>query len=203
MEQVVIGCDPDSKNFSVVVTINDRLVAMRQKRLPDNVPVSRRNFVVMKWVRSICKEYGGEGREVHFFIEAPFVSPKTIRAAIPLGRLNGSALCGALDGGAVTSQDIVIQSWKKDVVGNGNASKPQIAQWAKECWPAVYDKAAGRQDLIDAAGINRYGKMLLDRAAYYGDGVEEPKPRRRPKKTAPPRKRVAKKIIRPKRKASA
>jgi Holliday junction resolvasome RuvABC endonuclease subunit len=190
MEQVVIGCDPDSKLFSVVVTINDKLEAVRQKRLPDNVPVSRRNFVVMKWIRSLCREYGGEDREVHFFIEAPFVSPKTIRAAIPLGRLNGSALSGALDGGAITSQDIVIQSWKKEIVGNGNSTKQQIARWAKECWPAVYDKAAGRQDLLDAAGINRYGMKLLERAAYYGGDMEEPKPKRRPKKIGPPKRKA-------------
>jgi Holliday junction resolvasome RuvABC endonuclease subunit len=172
--QVVIGCDPDSKHFSVIITKDDRLVGVRQKRLPDNVPMSRRCYVVMKWVRSVVREYAKEGCDVHFYIEAPFVSPKFLKAVIPLARLNGAALAGALDGGAVTSQDIVIQSWKKETVGNGNASKPQIKEWCRECWPIVFEKADGRQDLMDAAGINRYGAKLLERTRYY-EGVSKPK----------------------------
>lgn len=163
MGVAVIGIDPDSKKLSAVVTVDDARPVLRQKVLPTNVPIARVCAVAYKWTFNLVAEYHRAGDVVHLFVEAPFVSPKTIRAVIPLARLNGAMLAAGMSARAVTVLDVNITSWKKEVVGKGNASKPQIADWCRDCWPMVYEEAAGRQDLLDAAGINRYGAGVVKR----------------------------------------
>lgn len=182
MGQAVIGMDPDSKKMSAVITVDDANPVLRQKVLPTSVPDSRKLDVVWSWVYRLVKEYKEQGHDVHLFYEAPFVSPKTIRAVIPLAQLKGAALAAAQRAGAITAQAVVIQTWKKDIIGMGNASKPDIARWCKTCWVVVYKEANGRQDLMDAAAINRHGANLVKRMAkiekFYMQHPEEAKTKR-------------------------
>ncbi len=72
--------------------------------------------------------------------------------------------------GAVTAAFTPVQvgAWKKAVIGVGDASKDLIADRMKDLWPTAweaaqeYPKTRGRQDVIDAAAINIYGRMLLN-----------------------------------------
>lgn len=51
--------------------------------------------------------------------------------------------------------------WKKEVIGNGGAGKPEIAEWVHDNLPDAYDLAGGDQDLMDSACINEHGKIVL------------------------------------------
>lgn len=167
MGQVVIGIDVDSKKVSAVITTDGENPILRQKVLPVNVPVARWLDSAWCWTYKMSKQYAKPGHRVYVFIEAPFVSPKTINAAVPLARLNGALLAGAERGGAVT-QPVIITAWKKDIIGKGNASKPEIVAWCKMYWRNVYDEAMKKkpgmqQDLMDAAAINRHGVNVVKR----------------------------------------
>jgi Holliday junction resolvasome RuvABC endonuclease subunit len=163
----IIGIDPDSKRLTATVTTDDDDWVVLRKVLPDQTTNARRLDVAWMWVYRTVKKYRAMGYDVHVFIESPFVSPKFITAAIPLARLNGTMLAAAQRAGAVTVHETQIQSWKKDVVGNGSASKPDIERWCKVYWRQVWEygqnitKTAGRQDIYDSAGINRYGKIII------------------------------------------
>lgn len=73
----------------------------------------------------------------------------------------GGALEAACSEAMVPVRLINNKVWKKVVVGNGNAGKPEIAEWVHENLPDVYDLAGGDQDLIDSACINEHGKIVL------------------------------------------
>lgn len=170
-----------------MVTIGDQWWVKR-KVLPSSVPVSRKMEVAWRWVHTMCRDYVKDGYEVHIGIESPFVSPKTIQAAIPLCRLNGSMLAAA-SCAKVNVHEVVISTWKKDIVGKGNASKPEIAAWGKMHWRQVWEyaqgftQAQGRQDIIDAAGINRHVVHLADKqkriTKFYEQHPEENKNKNR------------------------
>jgi Holliday junction resolvasome RuvABC endonuclease subunit len=110
------------------------------------------------WLRRQIMEY--DPSTVYVFIENPFISPKTVKAALPLARING-ALHAYAYGTGCHVQGVDISRWKKIVVGKGTASKTEIKRCIREIWPAVYREAGGDQDLLDAAAINRYGSKTL------------------------------------------
>ena len=181
---MVIGIDPDSKHLTAIASLPDGSEwRLRRRVLPKGVSNARRLSIAFKWVHRVVRGYVEEGYKVHVFIESPFVSPKFINAAIPLARLNGTMLAAAEIAGATTVHETIIQDWKKNVIGHGGATKPQIEQWCKKHWRQVWDrgqeftKAEGRQDIYDASGINRYGAYILKkinrREQFYQDHPEE------------------------------
>lgn len=157
---VVFGVDPRSASLALVVTVDDLDPLLLKRPLPSaNKDIGKLCSTAEQWVYRKVREYSGA--RVHVYIENPFISPKTIRAVLPLARLNGALHAGAHRGKARTVEGVDIQRWKSQIVGNGAASKPQVKQWCRECWPEVYDQADGDQDLLDAAAINRYGSKMI------------------------------------------
>lgn len=162
MGDVFIGVDPDSTRLTALVSKKDWWT-VRRKILPPPQDVPTWCDAAWVWVYRLVKKYKDEGHRVHFFVEKPFVSKFKPSAAIPLSRLNGACLAAAHRAGADTVLDVTIQSWKKEVVGKGDATKPEVATWCKVYWRLVWDEAQklpasqGRQDVCDAAAINRYG----------------------------------------------
>lgn len=56
------------------------------------------------------------------------------------------------------------KTWKKTLIGNGNASKDDVRNYITEVHP-VYAALCGQdQDLCDAACVALYGRTILDRA---------------------------------------
>lgn len=168
MGDVIVGIDPDSHRITAIVTAGN-VSTVRRKTLPANVPNARKLDVAWMWVYRLVRKYESQGQDVHIGIESPFIHPKRPSAAIPLTRLNGAMLAAAQHGGAASVHEVTISTWKKDVVGNGSASKPQIELWCKVYWQQMYDnamqltKAEGRQDVCDAAAINRHVLNLVKR----------------------------------------
>ena len=159
---VVIGVDPGSHLLAVVVTIDGKDVQAYKRPLPQrNIP--HQLYVLRRWFYRLVRQYVVDGCDVHVFVEEPFVSPKTVRAALPLARVNGILLEAAFSAGAVTVERVIIQAWKKSTVGKGNASKPAVKAWAKKYWPALFELANGVQDVYDAGGVNRHGQKFVER----------------------------------------
>lgn len=168
---VIIGIDPSSKKIALTVTVNDRAPDLRWRPLPTGVKtdIAKALYFAERWLKRVIREYDPKSNDVYVFIEKPFVSPKTVNAAIPLARVNGVLLAAAYGAGAKAVQDVDISRWKMIVVGKGNAGKPEIAEWCRTQWPAVWDKVPRNtrgtpdQDIIDSAGVNRYGAHVVKR----------------------------------------
>jgi Holliday junction resolvasome RuvABC endonuclease subunit len=58
------------------------------------------------------------------------------------------------------------KTWKKTLLGNGNASKEQIRDYIHGSHPVYAPLCGDDQDLYDACCIALYGRLILDRAAH-------------------------------------
>jgi Holliday junction resolvasome RuvABC endonuclease subunit len=57
-----------------------------------------------------------------------------------------------------------VGTWKKELLGNGNANKLAIQMWLKEHHPAYAELCDGDQDAYDAICIALYGAGVIERA---------------------------------------
>lgn len=62
--------------------------------------------------------------------------------------------------GDIPVQTIEVPSWKKDILGNGHADKPEIMQFAKAKWG---EALITNQDLADASCIAMYLQRRMER----------------------------------------
>lgn len=60
------------------------------------------------------------------------------------------------------------KTWKKTIVGNGNATKSDVTQWLRSNHPSLAQLAHGDQDLVDAACVALYGREVVQRAQRLG-----------------------------------
>lgn len=163
MYPVITGVDPSSRKLAIVTTFGDD--TLEPEMLTIDLPQDHTEgcglaFRLFFEYISGLKERTGHTPFV--FLERPLMGKFNPLATIVQCFVSGavqSACCEAL----VPVILVQNKSWKKNVVGNGNATKPQIAMWVQDNWAEVYDLAGKDQDLLDAAGINRHGKMMEDR----------------------------------------
>lgn len=161
MNEAIVGVDPSSRKLAAIITIDDQRPKIRIEHLPAKNPTEQCDRAY-GWIRKIVRDLVHAGHEVHVFVEEPVLGRGGARATIPQTKVHGALLAGAKRAGATTVLGVNNSRWKKAVIGNGNASKPQIAEGIRTIWPLVYDMAQGDQDVLDAAGINRHGAQIVE-----------------------------------------
>jgi Holliday junction resolvasome RuvABC endonuclease subunit len=69
-----------------------------------------------------------------------------------------------------------VKHWKKELIGNGNASKEDIAMWLSSTHP-VYSAQCDDQDQRDATCVALYGWQILRtvEAGVLRDEVSDPR----------------------------
>lgn len=93
------------------------------------------------------------------YIEAPVVAgARNIQSTVKQAYINGVVQAAFVQAG-FTVEMVPISTWKMVVVGNGSASKEQVARRIRGRWAPVHRSAAGDQDLLDAAAICLYGEQ--------------------------------------------
>lgn len=75
--------------------------------------------------------------------------------------------------GIEQTYDVYPATWKKNVVGRGDASKADVAAFLCAEYPERFDACGGDQNLIDATCIAMYGWQVLERAKRLADGELE------------------------------
>jgi len=97
------------------------------------------------------------------FVESVIVG-NNHKYSIGLAQTLGAVLASILPGVRVELVDNKV--WKRDVVGNGNATKDQISNYIDVTHPAYAPLCEGehKQDRYDAVCIGLYGIVVLDRA---------------------------------------
>lgn len=158
--QVVIGIDPASTHMAFVAIHNDDLLVIADKKLGKSGPEACHNAQVMtKEVLLKCQEYFGEKNLVAFY-ELPVVGRGGVRSTMVQCFTSGAVQATLYDFG-IPTHTANVSSWKKAIVGRGNADKGQVAECLRLRWPALYTAAEGNQDAYDAACIALYGRQLL------------------------------------------
>lgn len=95
--------------------------------------------------------------DVIFVEEPPLAGSRNVRTFAALHQVFSVALT---QGPNVYSTEVA--TWKKEVVGAGNAKKEDVARWLETRHPS-YSSLCGDQNLIDAACIALYGRAVLGR----------------------------------------
>lgn len=102
------------------------------------------------------------GEITHVFCEEPVVAgARNLRTTIGIAETVGGVLALPCE---VTL--VPVSSWKKEVLGNGNSNKQEVARWFQRTYPGI--KAS--QDVCDAAAICEYGRKVVDRGQRMARG---------------------------------
>jgi Holliday junction resolvasome RuvABC endonuclease subunit len=159
MNTTVIGVDPSSMKH-VAVTLRDgsyeiSVFITKAKDMPT------RCLEAFRWMRKVVRNEDGP---VDLFLELPMNAAARggVKALLPLAQIQGALAAGALSGGATVHQ-VYVQSWKKTVVGNGNASKLKIKIYLRKNWPSFYLESEGDIDVCDAGAIAIHGRKQVVR----------------------------------------
>lgn len=103
-------------------------------------------------------------RQPIVFCEEPILGmSKNVQTAIGIAQTTGVVL-----GVRYRTYHVSSGSWKKTVIGNGRATKAQVADWLQEVKPHYFKNCAGDQDAIDAACIALYGAAVAATAVGIG-----------------------------------
>ena len=85
------------------------------------------------------------------YIEEPVVAgARNLRTSLRIAQISGAVLS------AVNGELVPVSTWKKEVVGKGNAKKEEIREWLKT--QPEYKYASSSQDWIDATCLRLYGE---------------------------------------------
>ncbi len=117
----------------------------------------------MRMMNEIRNEFFAKSVISLAFIEAPLVGRGGVRSTLVQAYVNG-AVQGMLaeDGWAVHL--VPVGTWKKEVVGKGNATKEEVAEWAAARKTGVVTESKNDQDVIDALALCDYGRAVAFRA---------------------------------------
>lgn len=100
----------------------------------------------------------------HAFIEAPIVAgARNLQTTIKQAMVSGGAQTALIEWG-FTVHLVPPASWKKEIIGKGNARKEQVGPVIQQVWRSVFEIASGDQDILDAASCCLYGISMVRRS---------------------------------------
>jgi Holliday junction resolvasome RuvABC endonuclease subunit len=149
---IVVGVDPAAARLDAVVLFPNGEWVLHTRAMPRDIV--ERCVTAQRWLENIIRTYQRYG-PVAVGIEEPVVGRPGRAGAngtLPTAKVNGALLAASARAGAQTLP-INNMTWKRKIVGKGNAKKPVINLWVKTHWPALWIEAKGRQDSCDAACI--------------------------------------------------
>ncbi|NBO54940.1 MAG: hypothetical protein EBU84_10200 [Actinobacteria bacterium] len=157
----VIGIDPSATHIAFTLFYPDdswEVVAI--KKLGKSGPEScyQARLVTLATIDGARKKYGESN--IHCFYELPVLGRGGFRSTVVQCFTSG-AVQGAIHERECSAHPVNVSSWKKAVVGKGNADKGQVAEYLRLGWNAIYTAAEGNQDIYDATAIALYGRQIL------------------------------------------
>lgn len=164
---LVVGVDPSSKKIAVVwfetVTRTSGAVALPVSKASQtmNPEACGRAADQMSLFTYTMHEVMPDDRQA--WVETPLVGRSGgVRATIAQAYVGGIIRASLTNSGFVV-HDVHVGTWKKEVCGNGNAKKPDVARRVKVAWPKVWQLVKDDGDLTDAAAICLHGRTVLAR----------------------------------------
>lgn len=160
MSLVITGVDPSSRKLAVVTTFGD---STEPEMVTIDLPADHAEGCGLAFRRFFEYIAGLKERTGHapfVFLERPLVGVNVLSTIVQCF-VSGSVQAACSEA-LVPIVLVENTKWKKNVISVGNASKPAISTWVRRNWPEAFELAAGDQDLLDAAAINRHGKMVTE-----------------------------------------
>lgn len=171
MSALVVGVDPSSRKIAVVAgdphlpvqkTWAFPLYKTTEKQTPESLA---RALDCMDSVVADLAQWAPGNR--YAWVEDPLVG-----RGGPVATMKQSLVQGIVRGVLARSGFVVygvnVSTWKKAVVGKGNADKADVGRTVRAKWPKVADLIGLDGDLADAAAICLYGQEVLRR----GTGID-------------------------------
>lgn len=156
MTPLVVGADLSSRTLAFVDEERSTKFEVPKKM--------RERGEILRTLFLMSIEHLHYNGDFYIYVEDPVVGRGGSRATILQSQVQGIVLSVAVQSGALGVYGVNNKSWKKVVVGNGNASKDEVAQWLEEHEPDLAERAGSDQDLVDASCIHLYGKIMLERS---------------------------------------
>ena len=160
---IVVGVDPGKNRFASFFDHHEKLYTQVYKSEWGDDHGHNHHLV-----RSALEQpfFFNNKEEVVFFIEAPIVGmSRNYQTALSI-----AMTVGAMAATRYKTYIVPPAKWKKEMVGNGRATKPEVADWLASVKPGYLSACAGDQDLIDAAVISLYGKKVIANAQTVAAG---------------------------------
>jgi len=152
---IVCGIDLGARKVAISTFVDGELTLAQSLEVPKTTR-ARELRTLGEWTFGYTKIAN------YAFVEEPLIG-RGVRSSLQIAQTAGavmSAMGGLL---AIDSRFVDNKTWKKQVVGNGNASKEMIEEWLKRTHPAYAALCGSNQDRIDAACIGIYGVQVLER----------------------------------------
>jgi len=159
---VVLGIDPAATHIAYVALHGNEFRVTVSKNLGKSGPEACHNAreLTIKTIGEI-KQWAGNTVDIHAFYELPVLGRGGFRSTMVQCFTSG-AVQGVLHERKCKTQPVNVSSWKKAVVGKGNADKGQVAEFLRLHWHTLYCSASGNQDVYDATAIALYGRQFLE-----------------------------------------
>lgn len=147
-----IGIDYGTRKVAVAVIAQDFTL----RALDDLVLTQTERYnelrVLSAFVHEVVAPYAHSANAV---IESAILGASmNAQTLVNLGYTAG-AMCVTLINQQITSQFVASATWKKEVIGRGNATKEEVAAWARTVWP---DAPIKTQDMADALAMAVYAR---------------------------------------------
>lgn len=165
-QSVVIGIDPSATHIAYLSLYPDEtwdiVVSTKLGKSGPEACYHARNLTLetIDRTRESTIRRFGKPLPIHCFYELPVLGRGGFRSTMVQCFTSG-AVQGAIYERECASHPVNVSSWKKAVVGKGNADKGQVAEFLRLRWNAVYSASQGNQDIYDAATIALYGRQFL------------------------------------------
>lgn len=162
MDDQVIGIDLSSRKVAAVVLEDDSGEPFVETLLA--IPKREARGSELLVLSHKLKEFFEQVMPRYVYVESPVVGRGGARPTILQAQVDGLVQARAIEAGHHRVYSVNNKTWKKDVVGNGNASKGESAAWLAAHHPVLADLCGADQDLVDAAGVALYGSLVVSRA---------------------------------------
>lgn len=167
----VIGIDPSSRKIAFFCLEDGAMWFTHVVKIPIKV---KNRAVLCAQVFTECHTFFSDlmDKKIPVFIEQPLMG-RSAQATIVQAQSNGVVQAAAVLAGMERVYEVNVRSWKREVIGRGNADKAYIRDWLSTHHPALAGHAGDDQDLIDAAAIALHGQGCVKRGDLIRDGVLE------------------------------
>lgn len=158
---LIVGVDPSSKKIAIVAseTMTNTvaawsLIVSKPRETMSPGACARAQDRMDEFVLATARM---SPYDRHAWVETPLVaSSGGVRATIAQAYIGGIIRASLVNAGFVV-HDVHVGTWKKEVVNNGNAKKPDVARAVKTGWAKAWTLVEHDGDLIDAAAICQFG----------------------------------------------
>jgi hypothetical protein len=157
-----MGIDASATHIAFVSLLGNEFSVTVSKNLGKSGPEACYNARVLTHeTLDTVKKWAGDSAIVHAFYELPVLGRGGFRSTAVQCFTSGSVQ-GVLHERKCKTYPVNVSSWKKQVVGRGNADKGQVGEYLRCGWPSIHRAAHGNQDVYDASCIAIYGRQLLE-----------------------------------------